>query len=109
MIPLLNPNARIPLCGLVSQYNATKLPDGPDRMNWLMAQMLTKRIKLQGFIVFDDFGHLFPEFAKAMGEWIAQGKIKYTEEIIDGLEKAPAALVGLLKGESFGKRVIRVG
>lgn len=109
VIPLLNANARIPLCGLVSQYNATKLPEGPDRMNWLMGQMLTKKIKLQGFIVFDDFGHLYPEFAKAMGEWVAQGKIKYTEEIIDGLENASAALVGLLKGENFGKRVIRVG
>lgn len=109
VIPLLNANARIPLCGVVSQYNATALPEGPDRMNWLMGQMLTKRIKLQGFIVFDDFGHLYPEFAKVMGEWVTQGKIKYTEEIIDGLENAPAALVGLLRGENFGKRLIRVG
>ncbi|MFK8002696.1 MAG: NADP-dependent oxidoreductase [Polyangiales bacterium] len=109
VIPLLNSSARIPLCGLVSQYNATELPEGPDRMNWLMGQMLTKRVKLQGFIVFDDFGHLYPEFAQVMGEWIAQGKIEYTEEIIDGLENAAASLVGLLKGENFGKRVIRVG
>lgn len=109
VIPLLNANARIPLCGVVSQYNAKALPEGPDRMNWLMGQMLTKRIKLQGFIVFDDFGHLYPEFANVMGEWVTQGKIKYTEEIIDGLENAPAALVGLLRGENFGKCVIRVG
>ena len=109
VIPLLNPNARMPVCGLVSQYNATKLPDGPDRMNWLMGQILRKKIKVQGFIIFDDFGHLYPEFAKEMSAWIEGGKIKYREEIIDGLENAPEAFIGLLNGENFGKRVIRVG
>ncbi|GLS88550.1 NADP-dependent oxidoreductase [Cypionkella aquatica] len=109
VIPLLNPNARMPVCGLVSQYNATALPFGPDRMNWLMGQILRKKIKVQGFIIFDDFGHLYAEFAKAMNAWIEAGKIKYREEIIDGLENAPAAFIGLLKGENFGKRVIRVG
>lgn len=109
VIPLLNPNARVPVCGLVSQYNATELPAGPDRMNWLMGQILRKKIKFQGFIIFDDFGHLYPEFATEMAAWIDAGKIKYREEIIDGLENAPAAFIGLLKGENFGKRVIRVG
>ncbi len=108
VIPLLNANARVPLCGLVSQYNATELPAGPDRMNWLMGQILRKKIKVQGFIIFDDFGHLYPEFAKQMSEWVEQGKIKYREEVIDGLENAPEAFIGLLKGENFGKRVIRV-
>jgi len=109
VIPRLNPNARVPVCGLVSQYNATELPAGPDRMNWLMGQILRKKLKVQGFIIFDDFGHLYPEFAKAMAGWIESGKIKYREEIIDGLEAAPDAFIGLLKGENFGKRVIRVG
>ncbi|WP_295510305.1 NADP-dependent oxidoreductase [uncultured Sulfitobacter sp.] len=109
VIPLLNPNARVPVCGLVSQYNATSLPDGPDRMNWLMGQVLRKKIKLQGFIIFDDFGHLYPDFVKEMGPWIESGKIKYREEMIDGLENAPEAFIGLLNGENFGKRVIRVG
>ncbi|NDR56648.1 NADP-dependent oxidoreductase [Aliiruegeria sabulilitoris] len=108
VIPLLNANARMPVCGLVSQYNATKLPDGPDRMNWLMGQILRKKIKMQGFIIFDDFGHLYSEFAKDMSAWIDADKIKYREEIIDGLENAPEAFVGLLKGENFGKRVVRV-
>jgi len=108
VLPLLNPNARIPLCGLVSQYNATQLPDGPDRMNWLLGQVLSKKILIQGFIIFDSFGHLYPEFAKAMSGWIENGKVKYREEIIDGLEAAPAAFVGLLKGDNFGKRVICV-
>ncbi len=107
VLPLLNSNARIPLCGLVSQYNATALPAGPDRMNWLMGQMLRKRILMQGFIIFDDFGHLYPEFAKEMAGWIESGKISYREEVIEGLENAPAAFIGLLKGENFGKRIIR--
>jgi NADPH-dependent curcumin reductase CurA len=109
VIPLLNPHARVPVCGLVSQYNATNLPEGPDRMNWLMGQILRKKIRMQGFIIFDSFGHLYPEFAQEMRGWVQSGKIKYREEIIDGLENAPAAFVGLLKGENFGKRVIRVG
>lgn len=109
VIPLLNPNARMPVCGLVSQYNLTELPSGPDRMNWLMGQILRKKIKIQGFIIFDDFGHLYPEFVKEMTAWIDADKIKYREEIIDGLENAPEAFVGLLKGENFGKRIVCVG
>ena len=109
VVPLLNPNARVPVCGIISQYNATALPDGPDRMNWLMGQILRKKIKMQGFIIFDDFAHLYPEFSGQMTGWIKAGKIRYREEIIDGLEAAPAAFIGLLNGENFGKRVIRVG
>ena len=109
VIGQLNPASRVPVCGLVSQYNATGLPDGPDRMGWLMGQILRKRITMRGFIVFDDFGHLYPEFAREMTAWVATGKVHYTEEIIDGLENAPAAFIGLLRGESFGKRVIRLG
>lgn len=109
VLPLLNPRARIPLCGLISQYNATSLPEGPDRMNWLLGQILRKRITLRGFIIFEDFGHLYPDFARQMGEWVKAGKIHYREEVIDGLENAPRAFIGLLRGENFGKRVIRVG
>ena len=108
IIPLLNPHARVPVCGLISHYNATEPPAGPDRMNWLMGQILRKKIRMQGFIIFDTFGHLYPEFAKEMGEWVANGRIKYKEEIIDGLENAPEAFAGLLAGKNFGKRVIRV-
>ncbi|HLS69299.1 MAG TPA: NADP-dependent oxidoreductase [Kiloniellales bacterium] len=109
VIPLLNAHARVPVCGLISQYNATSLPEGPDRLSWLMGEILRKKLRFQGFIIFDTFGHLYQEFAEEMNSWVASGKIRYREEIIDGLERAPAALVGLLKGENFGKRVIRVG
>ncbi|MDQ8194404.1 NADP-dependent oxidoreductase [Coraliomargarita sp. SDUM461004] len=109
VLPHLNANARIPVCGMVSQYNATKLPDGPDRMGWLMGQLLRKRITMRGFIIFDDFAPLYPEFAKEMGEWLKAERIHYREEVIHGLEEAPAAFIGLLRGENFGKRVIQVG
>ena len=108
VLPLLNPSARIPVCGLISQYNATSLPDGPDRMNYLMGQILRKRMTMRGFIVFDDFGHLYPQFAEQMGAWVKDGKIHYREEMISGLEQAPGAFIGLLKGEAFGKRVIHL-
>ena len=109
VLPLLNTAARVPVCGLVSQYNATSLPKGPDRMSWLMGQILRKRLTMRGFIIFQDFGHLYPEFAKAMGAWLAAGQIQYREEMIEGLEAAPQAFIGLLRGENFGKRVIHVG
>ena len=109
VVPLLNVNARVPVCGLVSQYNATSLPDGPDRMNWLMGQVLRKQLTVRGFIIFNTFGHLYPEFAKVMGAWVNEGKIRYREQLVEGLEHAPSAFRGLLKGENFGKLVVKVG
>ncbi|MEO8622519.1 MAG: NADP-dependent oxidoreductase [bacterium] len=109
VVPLLNTRARIPLCGLVSRYNSTHLPAGPDRTGWLMGEFLHKRITMQGFIVFDDFGSRFPEFAAHMHGWIAEGKIVYREDVVDGLENALEAFIGMLRGDNFGKRVIRVG
>ena len=100
--------ARIAVCGLISQYNATALPDGPDRMNLLLGTILRKRMTMRGFIVFDDFGHLYPEFARQMGVWVKEGKVQYREEMIEGLELAPAAFIGLLRGEAFGKRVVKL-
>ena len=108
VLPNLNPKARIPVCGLISQYNATALPERPDRMNLPLGTILRKRMTLRGFIVFDDFGHLYPDFAKQMGEWVRAGKVQYRKEMIDGLERAPAAFVGLLRGEAFGKRVVKL-
>lgn len=109
VLPLLNTSARIPVCGLVSGYNATGLPDGPDRLALLMGTILKKRIRMQGFIIFDDYGHRFDEFWKDVSPWVAEGKIKYREEIVDGLENAPDAFIGLLHGRNFGKLVVRVG
>ena len=108
VIPLLNTHARIPVCGLISAYNATCLPDGPDRTGLLMRAMLTKQITLRGFIVFNDLGHLYPQFSRDMSTWLAEGKIQYKEDVVDGLENAPAAFIGLLTGKNFGKLVVKV-
>jgi NADPH-dependent curcumin reductase CurA len=108
VLPLLNTSARIPVCGLISQYNATSLPDGPDRLNLLLGTILRKRMTMRGFIVFNDFGHLYPDFARQMGAWVKEDKVRYREEMIEGLERAPEAFIGLLRGEAFGKRVIRL-
>lgn len=107
VMPLLNTSARVPLCGLISQYNATELPAGPDRMSMLMAQLLIKRIKMQGFIIFDDYAHRYGEFAADMGQWLAEGKIHYREHLVEGLENAPQAFIGLLEGKNFGKLVVQ--
>src|SRR5690606_15742761 len=98
----------VPVCGLVSQYNATSLPDGPDRLSLLMGTILRKRMTLRGFIVFDDFGHQYDEFADQMRSWVKEGKVKYREDMIEGLENAPAAFAGMLKGENFGKVVVKI-
>lgn len=108
VLPLLNTQARIPVCGIISQYNATALPDGPDRLPLLQGLILRKRIRMQGFIIFDDYGHHYGEFIKQMNEWLEQGKIKFREDLVDGLENAPQAFMGLLQGKNFGKLVIRV-
>ena len=109
VLPLLNPKSRIPLCGLISQYNATELPDGPDRLSSLMGTLLVKRAKMQGFIVFDDYGHRYGEFNKAMMTWLSEGKIKYKEHRVEGLENSVSSFIGLLEGKNFGKLVVRVG
>jgi NADPH-dependent curcumin reductase CurA len=109
VIPLLNTQARIPVCGIIAHYNATNLPAGPDRLPMLQGLILRKRIRMQGFIIFDDFAEGFDEFLRQMSGWIEQGKIKFREDLVDGLENAPQAFIGLLQGKNFGKLVIRVG
>lgn len=108
VIPLLNTQARIPVCGIIAHYNATDLPAGPDRLPMLQGLILRKRIRMQGFIIFDDYAEGFGEFLQQMGEWVGQGKIKFREDLVDGLENAPQAFIGLLQGKNFGKLVIRV-
>ncbi|MCC6511704.1 MAG: NADP-dependent oxidoreductase [Pirellulaceae bacterium] len=109
VLPLLNTKARVPVCGLIAHYNDTELPNGPDRLSLLMQILLTRRIKAQGFIIFDDYGSRFAEFTAAMTPWVKEGKIKFLEDVVDGLEQAPDAFIGLLSGKNVGKLVVRVG
>ena len=100
--PLLNDFARIPVCGLIAQYNATTPMPGPD-----MFSVLRKRLLLRGFIV-SDFAAKQGDFLRDVGEWVRTGRIKYREDIVDGLEKAPASFLGLLQGKNFGKMLVRM-
>ncbi|MCH4881340.1 NADP-dependent oxidoreductase [Pseudomonas sp. TMW22090] len=108
VLPLLNAKARVPVCGIIAHYNDTALPMGPDRLPSLMGAILRKRINVQGFIIFDDYAHRYDEFFNEMSSWFAQGRIKYREELVSGLEEAPNAFIGLLEGRNFGKLVVRV-
>lgn len=108
VLPLLNTSARVPVCGLVSGYSATGLPDGPDRLPLLMATLLKKRIRMQGFIINQDYGHRIGEFQQAMEQWLKEGAFHYREHITEGLENVPQAFFGLLKGQNFGKAIVRI-
>jgi NADPH-dependent curcumin reductase CurA len=94
---------------MAAQYNATSLPVGPDRLSWLMGLILRRRLTVRGFIIFQDFGHLYPRFATAMADLLAAGHMVLVEEMIEGLEAAPLAFSELLRGESFGKHTVRAG
>jgi len=107
VVPLLNTYARIPLCGLIAQYNAVAPAQGGLAVQTLMRQVLSKRITLRGFIV-SDFYPRRDEFVREAVPWVTAGRIKYREHVIDGLENAPAGLIGLLRGENFGKTLVRV-
>ena len=107
VLPLLNNFARVPVCGLIAQYNATGLPRGLNRVPLLMRDILVKRLTFRGFIVFD-YASQIPDFISDMSGWLREGRVKYREDITDGLENAPRELIGLLKGENFGKKLIRV-
>jgi NADPH-dependent curcumin reductase CurA len=107
VLPLLNNFARVPVCGLIAHYNATELPAGPDRVPLLMRDILVKRLNFRGFIVFD-FASQYDQFLADMSKWQAEDRLHYKEDITDGLDSAPGELIGLLRGDNFGKKIIRV-
>lgn len=108
VLPLLNGFARIPVCGLIAQYNARpEEASGPDRLPATMRDILSKSLTVRGFIQ-REFADQRPDFYRDMAAWIREGRVRYREDIVDGLEKAPDAFIGLLQGRNFGKLVIRV-
>jgi NADPH-dependent curcumin reductase CurA len=107
VLPLLNIGARVPLCGLIAWYNLERLPEGGDRTPLLLTTVLRQRVKLQGFIIYDHYKRA-PAFQQDMSGWLREGRVHYREEIIDGLESAPQGLMRLLRGENFGKLIVRV-
>lgn len=107
VFPLLNVHARIPVCGLIAWYNLTQMPEGPDMTPALMRQVLTKRLTISGFIIFDHRDR-FRDFQRDMSGWLREGRVKYREDIVDGLDNTIEAFQGLLEGRNFGKLVVRV-
>ena len=107
VFPLLNRFARVPVCGLIAHYNDVAPPPGPDRTPTLMRSVLSNRLTIQGFIVFD-FDAQRGDFLRDVGGWLRADKLKYREDVVHGLEKAPAALIGLLQGRNFGKLLVKV-
>jgi NADPH-dependent curcumin reductase CurA len=103
VLTLVNQNARVPLCGLISQYNATEPTPGPD-----LRPFLFNRMRLEGFIVSDHLDRM-GDFLRDCGGWLREGRLKYREDIVAGLDTAPEAFIGLLQGKNFGKLLVRVG
>lgn len=107
VLELLNVGARIPLCGTIASYNVTELPPGPNKVPLLMRTLLTRRVTVRGFIIFDHYDRL-DAFLPEMSQWLREGKIKYREDVVEGLEQAPRAFQGLMVGENLGKLLVRV-
>lgn len=108
VLPLLNDFARIPVCGLIAHYNDTAPPEGPDRLPQIMRMVLTKRLSLRGFIIFDEVASQ-PDFIRDMAGWLKSGKVKYRIDMVEGIENTVEAFQGLLTGRNRGKLVVKIG
>jgi NADPH-dependent curcumin reductase len=107
VVPLLNDFARMPVCGRIANYNMTELPAGPNEVPRLMGLVLVHRVMIRGFIVFDHVARQ-PDFIRDVGGWIRSGELTYREDVVEGIEHAVGAFRGLLRGENFGKLLVRV-
>lgn len=103
VLQLINVGARIPLVGLISQYNATEMPPGPNLM-----PLLVKRALIKGFLV-GDYAAQYETFLRDVSQWIRAGKLQYKEDVVQGLKNAPKAFIEQLQGGNFGKLVVQVG
>ena len=108
VLPLLNRFARVPVCGIISHYDSLSQTSGPDLLPETMRLVLCQRLHIQGFLNFDYKDKLYGEFQREVSQGITDGLIKYREDVVDGIENAPKALLGMLEGKNFGKLIIRV-
>jgi len=95
--------ARVPICGQVSQYNLAEPELAPRNLGFL----IVFRARLEGFLI-SDFAHRFPEGLERLGGWLADGRLCYREDVTEGLENAPAAFIGMLRGENRGKALVKI-
>ena len=106
VLPLLNLYARIPVCGLISQYSG--IAEGANQLPGLLRDILTRSLTLRGFINTEFAAEHHAPFLERVGAGVAAGRIKYREDVVQGLEHAPEAFIGLLEGKNFGKLLIEV-
>ncbi len=105
----LNRLARVPVCGVIAYYNATSIPEGPDQLPGFMRRILTQSLTVRGFIQ-DEFVPTHHEgFLRDMPAWITDGSVRYLEDVVAGLDNAPDAFRGLLRGDFLGKALVQVG
>jgi NADPH-dependent curcumin reductase CurA len=108
VLPLLNTFARVPVCGLIAQYSAAGQAAGPNLLPATMREVLSKSLTLRGFINYEFAAEHYSDFLRIVSSAIADGRVRYREDITDGLENAPAAFIGMLEGRNFGKTLVRV-
>jgi hypothetical protein len=108
VVPMLNRFARVPVCGLIAQYDGGEGTEPSGQLSATLRQILNQRILMRGFINYDFAKDYYADFLRDVGRWITEGRIKYREEIVDGLENAPQAFIGMLAGQNFGKLLIRI-
>jgi NADPH-dependent curcumin reductase len=109
VLPLLNKFARVPVSGLIAQYSSVAKGDGIDRLPATMRAILSNSVTVRGFLNYEFAAEHYAAFLLEVGAGIANGRIRYREDIVDGLENAPEAFIGMLEGRNFGKLIVRVG
>jgi NADPH-dependent curcumin reductase len=109
VLPLLNKFARVPVSGLIAQYSSVAKGDGTDRLPATMRAILSNSVTVRGFLNYEFAAGHYPAFLREVGAGIADGRIRYREDFVDGLESAPEAFIGMLEGRNFGKLIVRVG
>lgn len=108
VLPLMNRLGRVPVCGLISQYNnAAGMAPGPDRLPEMMRLVLSKCLTIQGFLV-TLYAAQKDQFRAEMLGWLARGEIRCREDVAEGIEQAPEAFIGMLKGRNLGKALVRI-
>jgi NADPH-dependent curcumin reductase CurA len=100
----MNPHGRIVACGAISRYNDSEARPGPHNLSLIV----TRRLKIQGFIISDHEDHR-PAFERDMARWLAEGKVRYRETVIEGIDRTPEAFLQLFSGDNIGKQIVRVG
>jgi len=103
-IGALRTRGRVVACGSISRYNDVEAAPGPRNM----FMVVTKRLRIQGYIISDHYDR-FPEFLARAQEWVREGRLRYRETVVEGIENAPRAFLGLLRGENIGKMLVKVG